>query len=118
MMRLLFDENMPLASYRYLLSKGYDIEVITGDLASISDPKVLDLAISSQRTIVTFDSDFGELIFKEGYRPAAVIYFRWQHYRPAEPGEYLHELLLSNDIIFEGFMTVFDRGFMRQRKIQ
>ncbi|MEO0733510.1 MAG: DUF5615 family PIN-like protein [Bacteroidota bacterium] len=113
----LADENMPGASQRFLEGKGYDIKYISGPLAGIADDEVMQIAITEDRIIVTFDSDFGELVFKIGYQPKGVVFFRWPDFRPAEPGEYLHELIQKADIQLAGFFTVIDRNAIRQRPI-
>ncbi|MFM7766127.1 MAG: DUF5615 family PIN-like protein, partial [Sphingomonadales bacterium] len=46
-----------------LKGKGYDIISIGMDNPSIKDSEVMTIAINEGRTIVTFDRDYGELIF-------------------------------------------------------
>lgn len=77
----------------------------------------MEIAIEEDRIIVTFDSDFGELVFKMKYEPTGVVFFRWADFRPKEPGEYLHELIQANEVVLEGFFTVIDRTSLRQRPI-
>ena len=116
-MKILANENFPLSSVNILKSNNFDVLFIGIDFQGISDDEVMNLAISQNRTIITFDSDYGELIFKHGYRPqAGVIFLRWQNYTPSEPGGYLVELLERNDIIFNNMLTVIDRRTIRQRK--
>ena len=62
-MKLLADENIPLASIKVLRDFGYDIKAIGEDDKSISDKQVLEIAVKEKRLIVTFDRDYGELIF-------------------------------------------------------
>ncbi|MEN0051388.1 MAG: DUF5615 family PIN-like protein [Bacteroidota bacterium] len=117
MLLLLADENFPFASYKYLLEEEYDIKHIAVDHASIKDHEVIDIAIKEDKIIVTFDSDFGGLIFKMGFQPKGVIFFRWKEFMPKAPGEYLHQLIISETIQFEGYLTVIDEQKIRQRKI-
>ena len=114
---LLSDENMPRASQEFLQEQGYDIKYITGPLAGISDEQVMNIAIEDDRIVVTFDSDFGELVFRIRYEPKGVVFFRWPDFRPKEPGEYLHKLLQAGEVVLEGFFTVIHRGLLRQRPI-
>lgn len=119
MLLFLADENFPQASYKFLKEKDYDILHITDvGLASIPDQEVIEFSIKEGRLIITFDSDFGELIFKLDYKPKGVIYFRWKSFRPSEPGQYIHELIEDGVIGFDGFITVIDRDKIRQRKIK
>lgn len=116
-MLLLADENFPLASYKFLKEKGYDIKHVSESDRGITDEEVVKLSVDEQRVIATFDSDFGELIFKHSYKPIGVIYFRWREFRPLEPGEYLHKLLEEGIVKFSGYLTVIDEQQIRQRKI-
>jgi predicted nuclease of predicted toxin-antitoxin system len=116
-MKLLANENFPLASVKILRNAGYDIISVGQDFAGILDSEVIELAMNENRTIITFDRDYGELIFKRGYKPlAGVIYLRWENFQPNEPGEYLIELFHSKDIQFESMLTVIGIDHIRQRK--
>jgi predicted nuclease of predicted toxin-antitoxin system len=118
MILFLADENFPMASYRYLLDNEIDVKhIITEQLISIKDQEVIDFAIKENRIIVTFDSDFGELIFRLNYKPTGVIFFRWTDFTPSEPGKYLANLITQGEINFEGYLTVIDKNRIRQRKI-
>ena len=63
-MRLLANENIPLQSIIYLEQKGFDIKAIGKDFRGILDQEVVQLSIDEHRTILTLDSNYGELIFK------------------------------------------------------
>lgn len=72
-MKYLADENVPFSSITYLKAKGYDIKAIGVDDPSITDEQVMAIAIDEDRTIITYDSDYGELIFKHGYKPQSGV---------------------------------------------
>jgi predicted nuclease of predicted toxin-antitoxin system len=116
-MKLLDNENIPIASVKILADAGFDIITVGQEFAGILDREVIDLSIRENRTILTFDRDYGELIFKKGYKPRpGVIYLRWDEFEPEEPGEYLKNLLLLNEFRFEQKLTVISREHIRQRK--
>ncbi|HQU58895.1 MAG: DUF5615 family PIN-like protein [Phaeodactylibacter sp.] len=77
-MKFLANENFPLKSFRILQDKGYDIKHIGLELPSVTDEEVMAFAIEEGRAIITFDSDYGELVYKHGYKPPGVIYLRWK----------------------------------------
>lgn len=116
-MKLLANENFPLKSIHYLKSKGFDISSIGTDNPSIKDNIVMDIAIKEERTILTFDRDYGELIFKNNYKPKkGVIYLRLDQYRPDEPGKIIAELIDESRYDFDNALTVLDKNGIRQRK--
>lgn len=49
----------------------------------------MQLAIDEGRILLTFDRDYGTLVFKDGYRPVGVVYFRLDDYLPDSPGHLL-----------------------------
>ncbi len=115
-MRLLADENFPFPSVTFLAGKGYDIKAIAMENQSISDQAVLAIAISELRIILTFDKDFGALIFKRGYRPPErVIYLRLSDYTPITPGRLVHALLTRPNFSSAYRLTTFNGDFLRQR---
>ena len=116
-MKLLANENFPMASKKLLADNGFDIIHIGETNSGISDEAVMNLAQLQERTILTFDRDYGELIFKFGHRPPkGVVYFRLDSYDPAYPAQFFMKLLIENKIVFEGIFTVIDTDSIRQRK--
>ena len=116
-MKLLAYENFPKASVLDLRRLGYDITSIGEDNPGISDKEVMEIAESEQRTVLTFDRDYGELIYKHNYKPKQeVIYLRRESYTPEEPAIHVHELLSVLKIESDRSLTVYDGKNVRQRK--
>jgi predicted nuclease of predicted toxin-antitoxin system len=63
-MRFLANENFPLPSVRLLRQAGYDLASVIEDSPGIEDAQVLSRAADEQRVILTFDRDYGELIYR------------------------------------------------------
>lgn len=116
-MKFLADENFPITAYRILLESGYDIKHVAYEMHSVSDIEVTDYAIQEDRIILTFDGDYGTLIFKFGYRPPGVVYFRLQNITADEPA-YIVMNLLKEAYQFEHVHTVVENDKIRQRRIQ
>ena len=118
-MKFLANENFCMASVRLLRSKGLEVFSINEDAQSSSDKMVIERAVEHDLTILTHDRDYGELIFKDGYRPTAgVIYFRLKNYLPEVPALLLQDLLSNPEFEFKGFFTVIDNdNSLRQRRI-
>ena len=76
-MRFLVDENMPRRSVAMLRDHGHEVLWAGESLRSDPDPNLLELATLQQRTLITYDKDFGDLIY-QGLMPApyGVLLFR------------------------------------------
>ena len=115
--KILANENFPIASVRYLENNGFDITYVGNAHAGISDKEVMELATMEDRLIVTFDRDYGELIFRHQFKPpAGVIYLRLNDFTPDFPGEFLKEFLNNSSLIFREMFTVIDERGIRQEK--
>lgn len=116
-MRLLANENFPKASVIALRENGYNVLSIGEDNPSIQDHEVIAIAIEEERLILTFDRDYGELVFKKGLKPPqGIIYLRIESFTPAKPAEIIHQLVISKKFDFYRYLTVVDNNFVRQRK--
>ena len=77
MTRVLLDENFPSGAVRGLEAAGHDVASISGVSPGLDDRGVLALARTESRVLLTFDADFGDLIFQRGESPPpAIVYFR------------------------------------------
>jgi predicted nuclease of predicted toxin-antitoxin system len=115
-LRWVADENFPMLSFRVLLANGWDITHIGLFSGGVPDTSVLDYAIAENRIVLTFDSDHGRLIFRDGYRPPGVVYFRLTDYLPDEPGRLLLDMNAEN-WPFVGNLCVIDNDARRIRPI-
>ena len=76
-MRLLADENIPRLVVEFICSRGHDAIWVGKVAPGIRDREVLSLATAQKRTLITFDTDFGELVFRLGISaPFGIILFR------------------------------------------
>ena len=116
-MKLLANENFPYKSIYYLKEKGFDVLSIGMDNPSILDSEIMKIAMTEERVIVTFDRDYGELIFRHNYKPEkGVIYLRLDNYRPDEPGIIVEEIINNKEIDLTSALTVVSKNGIRQRK--
>ena len=72
--RYLANENFPFSSFQILKSNGWDIVHISEGHIGILDREVMEIVIQQKRIIITFDRDYGELIYKLKFTPPGVIY--------------------------------------------
>ena len=117
-MKYLANENFPIDSVVILRNNGIDINSIYETNRGITDIAVMEFAKSENRIIITFDKDYGELIyqrkipFKEG-----VIFLRFIPSNSEEPAYFFMDILNNMDINFSGKFTVIDKEKIRQRNL-
>ncbi len=118
-MRWLADENVPAASLARLRRAGWDVEGVAERAPGADDATVLALAASEGRMVVTFDRDFGNLVFNAGAAvrlPPAVVYLRFVPAWPEEPAELLLALAAQEPDL-AGRFVVLDRDRYRRRPL-
>jgi len=115
--RWLVNENFPAPSVAVLRAAGHDVLSIAESHSGDDDTEVLALARQEGRWLVTFDRDYGELLFARNYAPPpAVILLRVPSYRPDEPAAWLAQLLLDQESLL-GKFTVFTGKELRTRPL-
>ena len=76
-MRFLVDENIFSAITSYLRSLGHDVKSIQEEgLFKISDAKIMQMAKDENRTIITFDKHFGNVLKYPPSDTAGIIHIR------------------------------------------
>lgn len=115
-MKILANENISIDSINYLIEKGFDVKSVALEIFGISDLEVINFAISEERIIITFDRDYGELIFKYKIKPKqGIIYLRLDEYTSVEPGVKINYLLSELKIDTLNKLTVYNGESIRQR---
>ena len=117
-MKLLANENIPLKAVWALRSAGEDVLSVTESSPGIADDEVLRLARVQGRVIVTFDRDYGDLVFRRRVPPpAGVLFLRLTPKSPRELATYLIELKGSG-VQLEGRFTTASRKGIRRRPMR
>ena len=115
-LKFLANENFPMPGILLLRNAGYEVISILEEYGGIKDEQVLKLAVENDYIILTFDSDYGTLIFKYNQiSPPAVIYFRTKGKSPTWAAEILVDKL-NEEIDFVNYFTVIEDNAIRQRK--
>ena len=117
-MRFLADANFPGNSGRLLQQRGVDVVQLPVSEQGSPDEWVLQTAATQVRTILTFDRDFGDLVYHQGEvpPPAGIVFFRAKTFTPTEPALWLLRLL-ELQTRFEGFFTTVTAELTRQREL-
>lgn len=113
----LANENFPRHSVILMKNAGFKVLSIAEQSPGISDSEVLVMACNDGMVILTFDRDYGELLFKyRQSKPAGVVYFRTGLEYPEQAGRILLSHL-NNELEISGFFTVVDMHGIRQRPL-
>lgn len=75
-MRFLVDENIGNSIVAYLRSEGHDTVWIKEMGIGMDDLDILKLALKEKRVLVTYDQDFGELVFRRKEKHRGVLLLR------------------------------------------
>jgi predicted nuclease of predicted toxin-antitoxin system len=116
-MIFLADENLPRPAIEALREAGFDVLWITEDNPGATDDEVLELSVSSGRTLLTLDKDFGELAYHRRL-PAqcGVVLFRLAPQDPAEIASIAVFALQSRNS-WAGHFSVITRERIRMRPL-
>lgn len=117
-MDFLANENFPLLSVRLLREAGHRVVSIIQEAPGGKDEDILKQAHTERLIILTFDRDYGELIYRhQALPPAGVVYFRFAPATPSEPAEILLNVMDKADLSVIGKFTIVERGRIRQRSL-
>ena len=115
--RLLADENAPGLAVARLRAAGHDVVWVCTDAPGSTDDQVLAWARAESRLLLTFDRDFGELVFRRG-RPGSVgvILFRLAPLPPEGLATTVSRALEARSD-WEGHFSVVEPGRIRMRRL-
>lgn len=114
-MSFLANENFPWPSILFLRENEIEVVSIAEKFQGVSDQEVMNIAIKQNLTILTHDSDYGELIFRQGLKPdSGVIFFRLNEFEPEDPGKIILDLI-KREFSFFRSLTLVDKNSIRKR---
>lgn len=113
---ILANENFPAPAIHKLRAAGVDVIAVGESMPSISDKAVLEYARKEQRWIVTFDRDYGDLIFRDGLLPPpAILFFRQEPYPPDRPADLVLAIVSAPEQAL-GYMVVISEQTIRRKR--
>ena len=116
-MRLLADENLPRDVIDALRRGGHDVARIRADSPEREDEQVLERATAEQRTLITADTDFGEIVFRSLQRADSGVILLRIGGLPREQSAALMAALATRDD-WSGHFAVVARNRLRVIRIQ
>jgi predicted nuclease of predicted toxin-antitoxin system len=111
MLRILANENVPGPAVEALRAAGHDVTWVVEGPRGADDPVVVKQAAAQGRLILTFDKDFGELVYRGGMEASAgVVLLRITTRSPEEAADrILRELTAHADELPGHFTVVSDK---------
>lgn len=91
---LLADENITAATVQKLRERGHDVLWVLEDAPRSPDEQVLDWAGTSGRILLTFDKDFGDLVYRERVSfEGGIVLFRLSGLKAQAEAEFVADVL-------------------------
>ncbi len=114
---LIVNENFPAPSVRTLRAAGVDVLSVQEAMPGATDETVLAIAHSSARWLVTFDRDYGELVFsRHCVPPPAILYLRQGAVPLTWPAERVLAFLAEPELA-DGYLVVIEARGLRRRPL-
>jgi predicted nuclease of predicted toxin-antitoxin system len=111
------DENFPRAAVVAFREAGLDVSWIGETHPGASDENVLVECISTRRTLLTFDKDFGELAYRRGLpSDCGIILFRHMSKTPQDLAVFALGVVRSQ-ASWTGYFSVVTRRRIRMRPL-
>lgn len=117
-MRFLLDQNQSPLLVELLAAHGHDVVRDRG-LSRAPDSDILEVALAERRTLISADTDFGEILARSNAAGPSIVLFRRQGQRRAAE---VAALLLANlaavtEELDGGAVVVFDADRVRVRRL-
>ncbi len=117
MINFLANENIPLQTIVHLRNSGCAVKSVLEEMPGARDHEIVKRAHDEKLIILTFDRDYGELIYRHQHlSPDGVVYFRFDPATPTEPAEIILNIIKDNIPLSSRF-TVVERDGIRQRPL-
>jgi predicted nuclease of predicted toxin-antitoxin system len=99
---------------RVLRAGGHDVAAVRSRTPGASDRVVLQQAIDESRVLITYDRDFGTLLFRNRIRPAPLVLFVRTSASPDVDGD---RILAALRHVESGHIVVVDGEAVRKRAL-
>jgi predicted nuclease of predicted toxin-antitoxin system len=115
-MRFLADESVDIPVFLFLKERGFDIEHVAHISNGLDDDRVLRLAFSGKKILLTVDKDFGDLAFKFKRPSHGIILYRLEGMTNQEKALIVDGVLRNFSSKLEGAFTVISSKQVRVKK--
>ena len=112
MTKFVADENIPIETVNILKEQGVDIVSVAAFAPGLTDIEVLDFANTNHRIVITFDKDFGQIVFKEKRKTEGLILLRFVPLSSQQIAKKIKQVLVSK-ILLENHIVVVKKDSVR-----
>lgn len=117
MAKFLANENVPRQAVAAAKEAGHDIVAMADIQPGASDDRVMSTSLAEGRVLITFDHDFGELVYRRGGAASAgIILLRPRLPSPEYVANFVTKVLLQ-EVPWEGKFSVAREGHIRVRQL-
>lgn len=116
-LKLLVNENFPAPALKVLRESGLAVDAVAELMPGAIDRDVMAYARSRSMCLITFDRDYGELVFARRLpAPLAIIYIRQEPLPPSHAANLVLSLLRDAEAVTGKFVTISERS-IRMRNL-
>lgn len=115
-MKFLADENIDYQIVAHLRQEGHSVLYVAELNPGISDTEVLGLANKENAILITSDSDFGELVFRQKRLTSGVIYIRLGNFSSEQKASIIVSAINEHGKEFVNSFVVISSNSIRIRK--
>jgi len=114
-LRFLVDVGAGSRVEKWLRENQYNARSVRDIDSKMTDNRILALAVSENRIVITMDKDFGELIYNSGLAHSGVLLLRLEGAGTEGKIRVVEEILTQHGDKLPGKFCVFQRGRLRVR---
>ncbi|MGC2236918.1 MAG: DUF5615 family PIN-like protein [Pyrinomonadaceae bacterium] len=115
-MKFLADENIERGFVEALREANFDVVSASESYTGIADDEILQIAVDEKAVVLTYDTDFGELVFRFSLQSHGVILLRLSGLSLTEKVEKTILAVLKHETELENAFTVISENSVRTRK--
>ena len=115
-LRFLVDVGVSKKVEQWLLKNGYNMKAVRDIDTRMDDAKILNIAASENRMVITMDKDFGELVYNSGLAHCGVLLLRLEDAMADEKVVVMEKILTEHSDKLLNNFCVFQNGRLRIKR--
>jgi predicted nuclease of predicted toxin-antitoxin system len=115
-MKILADENIEREFVEALREADFDVMSVRESFIGFADDEILQIAVDEKAVILTYDTDFGELVFRFSLKSYGVILLRLSGLSLVEKNRKTILAIREHEAELENAFTVISENSVRIRK--